>query len=344
MGGIERALSVLANEWVKQGFSVVYVSCLKSEAFYELRPEIQVEEPTFIRAGGVVNKLFFYPKLISYIRKQIKAHQPDVVLSFGDAFNPLALLALRNTNIPIYISDRTSPDYHFKFPIPQLKKWLYPKATGFIAQTSRAATYRRKEYGPTLRMKVIPNALREVLLYPTIDRQKTILYVGRFAWEKAPDKLIRAFAKLKDADDWILKMAGSGPMLEEMKLLADELGVSNRVIFLGQVTNVDALYAEAGIYVLPSVLEGFPNSLCEAMAASLPSICFPTIPYEELFLKPGMGIVCKESNSESLAYELKILIKKNELRMQIGENAKMISQTLNVSEIGDQYLEFMNIK
>ena len=47
MGGIERALSVIANKWVAQGFNVTYVSCLKSDPFYKLDAAIKVIEPNF---------------------------------------------------------------------------------------------------------------------------------------------------------------------------------------------------------------------------------------------------------------------------------------------------------
>ena len=79
MGGIERALSIIANKWVVQGFNVTYVSCLKSEPFYKLDAAIKVIEPNFKRSGGFVNKIFFYPRLINYIRKQVKKEKPDLI-------------------------------------------------------------------------------------------------------------------------------------------------------------------------------------------------------------------------------------------------------------------------
>ena len=342
MGGIERALTNLANYFVGQNLEVVFVSCLKSKPFYALDSRIGVVEPDFERKGGMLNKISFYPKLIKFIKASYQQTQPDAVLSFGDAFNPLVLLALKNEKAPIYISDRTSPDYKFKFPIPFLKRWLYPKSTGFIAQTTRAATYKEQQFGNRLAITVIPNAVKDMAPTPQ-KRENIILYVGRFAWEKAPHYLIEAFAKIQHHTDWQLMMAGSGPQLADMKTLAATLGVADRVSFLGDVKDVDSLYAKAHIYVLPSVVEGFPNALCEAMASGLPSICFDTIPHEDIFIAPKMGVVCKTLSSQSLAKEIEKLLLDTSLREEMGTNALKIKEHLAIETIGSKYLKLMKL-
>lgn len=343
MGGIERALSVLANYFVTQGYQITFISCLVGQRFYELNSEIQLIEPSFKRTGDPLNKLLFYPRIIQFIRKQVTQGNPDVVLAFGDWFSPLVLLALYGTKIPVFISDRTSPDYKFKFPIPGLKKWLYPKSAGFIAQTTRAAEYKINQFNHRLKIQVIPNAIREVKKFD-VPREKTILYVGRFAWQKGPERLIRAYASITDRKGWKLHMAGSGPLLQPMKKLAIELGIENEVIFHGKVENVDLLYSKAGIYVLPSVLEGFPNSLCEAMAAGLPCLCFDSIPYEDIFTQNKSGIAIKDGDIQALTQQLSKLISDNKERKKLGNNAIKIRERLGVERIGQQVLKFIIIQ
>lgn len=341
MGGIERALVVLANYFSDEGYKVSFLSCLKGEAFYALRKDITLIEPDFKHNGGIISGVAFYPRLAWFIRQQIRKFKPDAVLVFGDWFSPLVLLALYGTNYPVFISDRTSPDYKFKFPIPQLKKWLYPKSAGFIAQTERAAGYRRMQFGDQLNIKVIPNAIREVKLYPEIQREKVILYVGRFAWEKGPERLILAYAALENRMGWKLLMAGSGPLLKPMKLLAKQLNLENEIIFPGKVDDVDILFSKASIFVLPSILEGYPNSLCEAMAAGLPVVCFDSIPWEEI-LEPGKsGLVVKNNDISGLTQALHELINNEELRKYLGQNASTINERLNVIKIGTLVINFI---
>jgi len=340
MGGIERSLVVIANYFSAKEYSVTFISCLAGEHFYALGKDINLIEPGFHRTGGLFNKLVFYPRIIRFIRKKVKMIQPDTVLVFGDLFSPLVLLSLQGTRFPVYISDRTSPDYSFSFPIPLMKKLLYPRSAGFIAQTNKAVKYKQSQFGNKLNIKVIPNALREVKTYP-VPREKIILYVGRFAWEKAPERLIQSFAELEDRNGWTLVMAGSGPLLEKMKRLVNELNLTDEVSFPGRVDNVDRLYAKAGIYVLPSKVEGFPNSLCEAMAAGLPVICYNSIPWKEIIEAEVNGLVVQNDDIEGLVIAISKLINSEALREQLGRNARSIQDKLRVEKIGAQVTNFI---
>lgn len=342
MGGIERALSVIANEWVKQNFMVTYVSCLKSEPFYKLDAVIKVIEPNFKRSGGFVNKLFFYPKLIKYIRKQVKKEKPDRILSFGDMFNPLVLLASYDLKIPVYISDRTSADYNFPNYISVLKQKLYPKAAGFIAQTPRAYKAKVVQFGENFRQTIIPNAIREIK-ENTVSKENSILYLGRFAWEKNPSALIEAFSKIENKGNWKLVMAGDGPQLQEMKKKAVSLGIASQIDFLGAVTEVDSLLNKANIFVLPSVLEGFPNALCEAMAAKLPVVCFDSIPFESIITPNKDGFVIPEGEINTLSNTLYELMNDKSMRVKMGENAYEKSKNWNVATIIEQYNKFLKL-
>lgn len=160
MGGIERALVVLANHFVSKGHDISFISCIPRPHFYQLDGKVNIREPDLSYYGGFINKLIFYPRIVFFIRRNIQKIRPDAVLSFGDWFNPVVLLALFGLKFPVFISDRTSPDYKFKFPVTFLKKKLYPRSAGFIAQTGLAAEYNRTEFRNRLNIRTVPNALR----------------------------------------------------------------------------------------------------------------------------------------------------------------------------------------
>jgi GalNAc-alpha-(1->4)-GalNAc-alpha-(1->3)-diNAcBac-PP-undecaprenol alpha-1,4-N-acetyl-D-galactosaminyltransferase len=342
MGGIERALSVLANEWSKQGFEVVYVSCLKSEPFYMLHEAIEIVEPTFKRVGGLTNKIFFYPKLIFYIRNQIKKHQPDRVLSFGDFFNPIVLLAASGLKIPVYISDRTSPDFKFPFYIKFLKKQLYPKAAGFIAQTQRAYDAKRNQFGNDFKQIIIPNAIRSIEKIE-VPKEKIILYAGRFSWEKNPSDLIEAFSLIENKNVWRLVMAGEGPQWNDMKALVQELGIESQVEFLGSVSDLDLWLSKASIFVLPSILEGFPNALCEAMTAGLPVVCYDSLAYESIITPSVSGCVVPYRKVDTLASTISELMTNNQYRVDLGKKAFKKSKEWDVKIIVNRYAQFLKL-
>ena len=344
LGGIERALTVLANEWANREIQVTYVSCLKHDPFYALDAKIQIVEPSFKRSNSIINRFAFYPRLVFFLRHTVKKSNPDKVVVFGDGFNPIALLALLNTKFQVYISDRTIPNYIFKFPIPQLKKWLYPKSAGFIAQTQRAKEFKEKVFGKKLRIQVIPNALPEFDEKQKIivERENKIIYVGRFAWEKDPEILIRAMVFVaKRHANWVLEMAGTGPLFTPMIALAKELNVESNVVFLGNVSQVATLYKSAKVLVLPSVVEGFPNTLIEAMSFGLPCICFSDIPYEDIITPQVDGCVVPQRSSELLANTIIQLIEDAGLRETIGKNAEFSVKRFAKEKVAQELLEFM---
>ncbi|MGA9211156.1 glycosyltransferase [Kaistella sp.] len=340
MGGIERALTVLANYFASLGHHVIFISCQASNSFYQLEQEVQLYEFTYERKSGLINKVKFYYNLITYLRKKVAEVNPDCVLSFGDVFNPLVLLALYQKKVPVFISDRTSPDFPFNPVVKFGKKWLYPNSTGFIAQTERAAKYKKTQFNNRLNIKIIPNAIKPVAIHPTISREQQIIYVGRLSKEKGVARLVQAFSKIKNKN-WKLVLAGDGPETGRLHQLVEELQLQNRVVFLGKVNEVDVLLAQSSIFVLPSFLEGFPNALCEAMSAGLPSICFDCIPHEELIVDGDNGFVVKDGDLSALALVIDRLAEDENYRIEIGQNAAKISDKLSLDFIGKDYLKFI---
>lgn len=346
MGGIERALVTVSNEFIRIGCEIHFVICLKGNEFYKLDDQTRIYKPDFERDNGILNKILFYPRLLCYIRRKIKLIQPDRVLVYGDLFSPITLLALIGTNHKVYISDRTIPNYKFNWPIRFLKKWLYPKSAGFIAQTKRSAEFKKNKFGDKLKISVIPNALPK-LNYDVNEisyKEKFILYVGRFAWEKDPEILIRSFEIIaQDFPDWKLIMAGDGPLFSKMKILAVELGLEEKIEFLGKVKTIEKLYASASIYVLPSTVEGFPNSLIEAMAFGLPSVCFSDIPFEDIINEKRNGLVVKTRTHEALAKKIRELLEDPKMRDEIGLQAKIDVLKYSSSNISKEILNFMQL-
>lgn len=337
MGGIERALSVLANYFSDKGHNVTFICCLKGDKFYKLNENITFIEPGFLRSSG---KASFYINLVLFLRKQIKKARPDVIMCFGDVFNPLVLLANKGLNYPVVISDTTTPDFNFNTVTRLGKKYLYPSSAGFIAQTNVAAEFNRKKFNNKLNIKVIPNAIKEVVRYD-IPKKDYIVSVGRLSHEKGPDRLIEAFSKIKEKGNWKIVFAGEGPMLNTLKEQVKEKQIEDKVIFLGKVENVDRLLSESKIFVLPSHLEGYPNALCEAMASGLPCLVFDGFPHDEIFKNNEEGIAVKNGDIETFSKILERLMNSEEERQYLGTNALNIRDRLNVDVMGSVYEDFL---
>lgn len=342
IGGIQRAMTNLANWFVNNGYQVTLISCKKEPLFYPLDSKVTLITPKKDHPGNQGNILFHYIRIIFYLRKAFKANSSQHIISFGDVFNPLTLLASIGLKKKVHISDRTSPDFKFKWYVSFLKRFTYPYATTFIAQTTKAAKWNKEKFANKLNIKVIPNPIREVIIDTTIAKEKILLYVGRFAWEKNPEALIRAFSMIDNRDGWKLVMLGDGPLLPAMKSLASEMQLRENIQFVGQVKDVDSYFSKASLYVLPSVLEGFPNAMCEAMAAGLPCVCVEGIPYEDLGTKGIDFLVSKRDDVIDLSLNINNLLQSESLRTTIGKNAESIRQRLALPIIFTKFEEILN--
>ena len=102
---------------------------------------------------------------------------------------------------------------------------------------------------------------------------RVALAVGRLSYEKGHDVLLRAFAAVAaDMPDWVVAIAGEGINRRALVALASELGLRDRVFFLGFQNAIDRLYAASDLLVMPSRDEGMPNAMLEAMASGLPVV------------------------------------------------------------------------
>jgi L-malate glycosyltransferase len=106
------------------------------------------------------------------------------------------------------------------------------------------------------------------------DRGLTIAFVGRLVRFKRVDRLLRAVAMLDPQLDARVLIAGGGPLEQELRSLASELGVDSRVRFLGWQRDIDAVLSEADVLVLPSEEEPFGLAMVEGAAQGLVAVAF----------------------------------------------------------------------
>ncbi|WP_298150163.1 glycosyltransferase [Flavobacterium sp.] len=339
MGGMERASVNLANSLADEGYAVTYLAIFSKPHFFKLHASIAVFEPE----GFNVKKLDLMRTCL-WIRKSVKEINPETTLVFNKFYAALALLGLVGTGRKVFISERSSPFYQWKRKINLINKFAFTinPPTGVMAQTTIAAEYQRKYYGKYVFVKVIPNALRKVALYPELKRENTILAVGRFGDHlKGFDQLIVAFSKVKNKD-WKLVFAGGDEDGDDLKALARNLGVFERIVFLGKVTEIDKIYATAGIFVIPSRSEGFPNALCEAMAAGVPCVSFNfTAGPADIITENFDGIIAENGNADALANAIDALISNPEQRDAIGENAMLIAERLAPKKISGEVIDLI---
>jgi glycosyltransferase involved in cell wall biosynthesis len=227
------------------------------------------------------------------------------------------------------------------FPIgkiwEQLRHWTYPFANRIIVQTQGARSY----FLPRLqtRVEIIPNPVlrfphNKDLLEGSLGA-RSLIAVGRLGREKGFDLLLQAFANLKDAyPEWTLTILGEGALRKELEALGKQLGLSNRLHFLGQVKNPYDYLQQADIFILPSRFEGFPNALCEAMACGLPVIATdcPSGPSE--IVRHGIdGILVPNEDVNALTIALERLMSDDRERQRLATRASEVTERFGVEKI-----------
>ena len=340
MGGMERASASLANYFASEKLIVSYISIFKKPHFFILDQSIYLYEPP----AELNNRRLNLFKTIWWLRKTIRKSHPSAVLVFNKFYGALVASSLILDKTPLLVSERSSPLYKWSTRIKVFNRlsFIMRSPQGIIAQTYIAADYQSKYYSTKTQIRVIPNAIRFVKLFPDIIRQKKILAVGRLTDPlKGFDRLIEAFAKLRN-QEWLLIFAGGDEEGVLLKEQAKRLKVDHKVRFLGKVKNMDSIYAECGIFVIPSRSEGFPNALCEAMAAGLPCISFNFVAGPgEIITNGHDGLIVEDGNIDALSKSIEFLIEHPQERDRLGQNALKIRDRLKLEKIGHEYLNFI---
>lgn len=333
-GGVERASSSMANQFAKWGHDVHIVTLYKRAHFLPIDERIEYTEPTI---GYGKKSYVLY--MMSYVRKQIKRIKPDTILAYNEWTNPYVLLALQKLNYPIYVTDRMSPLMPSPLLTRVLKKIYYKRAAGVIAQTEFAKRIISERNG-VKRIKVISNPVNAIDAVPC-DKKNYIVTVGRLTKEKGHRYLVEAFAKMQHKD-WKLSIVGDGTEKASLVELVRKLGVSDRVIFHGHKLNFAKELSEAKIFVLPSLSEGFPNAVIEAMSVPLPCIATRCTEAMDEVVQNGVnGLLVEKENPDALATTIDRLIDNEELQRKLSINAYSVRENLAFEKIAKEYLDFI---
>lgn len=330
-GGAERVMTQLLNHWVQAGGDVTVLTFEPpgTPPFYPLDPRVR-HQPLAL-AGTSANlreAIGGNLRRMRTLRRALDDFRPEAVVSFCAQTNVLVLAATRGSGWKVFVSERADPAMH---RIGRFWSWgrrvLYPTAGGVVVQTKEAADFFPRAL--RRRITVIPNPV-EPVPPPTQPpaRLARILAVGRLAPQKGFDQLIEAFALVhREFPGWTLRIVGEGPERGDLARRAAERGVADQLELPGLIRGIGEEYARAAVFVMPSRYEGFPNALCEAMAAGLPVAAFACPGgVEEIVESERNGLLVPAGDIPSLAASMAKLMRSEETRRRLGESAARLSE------------------
>ena len=178
---------------------------------------------------------------------------------------------------------------------------------------------------PQEQITYIPNGVDVSKFVPkkrTVSDQIVVGCCARLSTQKRLDVLIRAVAKLANRNNIVLKLAGDGSQREQLEVLANELGISDRVEFLGSQNDVCSFLQSLDIFALTSDREGLPYALLEAMATELPTVV-TNVNEMPIVVRDGVdGFVISTDDVDACQEKIQILMSQPELRARFGSSAR----------------------
>lgn len=240
------------------------------------------------------------PEYLKVLRRKFKNNQYTIVHSHINTLSVFPLYMAWRCGVPIRIAHnhsvpggeskgRTCLKYFLKF-----FSRMFP--TDYFACSEKAGRWlfgdRNYEAG---KVTVVKNALDFAKFRPSdetvvslkkefgIEDKFVVGHVGRFTFAKNHKFLIDLFAKISEIrNDAVLMLVGDGEMHEKIHQWVSEYDLTDKVVFIGQVSNPEKYYRLADVMVIPSIFEGLSLTTIESQVAGIPVVVSTAIPEEAI--------------------------------------------------------------
>lgn len=258
--------------------------------------------------GKVFYKLV-YRFYEDYLLK-LKCKEADVII-----YNNVphyALFKNKNTHY-LYLSHITRKKYSKKFDHFDFIITINQQQKQFFENKHKHTIY-------------IPNFIPQLPLQSTDTSQKVVLYLGRFSKEKGVLRLIDIWKKVQEEAkfrEWNLVFVGDGVLKEAMQDKINKLNLNDTIIIKGFTNDVEKEYLSASIYAMSSYSEGFGMVLIESASYALSSVAFDIAGLSDIIENEKSGFLIEDGNLQEFAKKLQLLMRDENLRKTMGENAKI---------------------
>lgn len=274
-GGAERQLTGLAVLLKEEDYDVKFVTYVEKQFYEPYLIEHKVNYELLVKAKNKYTRVF-------YLRQAVKAFKPDVVISFLPSVN-MAMCLVRSTypKFKLIVSERSHTNtVTLK---TKIRFFLYKFANYVVANSySETENLAKIDKSLSVKLRTITNFLDTDKFKPSektkaIDDTVRIISVGRIIplknivnYLQVLKRIVNSGYKIKVA--WIGHHSDELYYSECLKQIS-LLNLSSIFEFKPQTNAIIEEYRKADLFCLPSLYEGFPNVICEAMSCGLPVVC-----------------------------------------------------------------------
>ena len=355
-GGAANATYNIALSLQKQGHSVfVATTAFGQLTGFTVENNISIYRlPSKRKAAdrsNLTEMLSFTYHVLRNSEKIIKDNAIEACIAFFTVHCGIASYRIfKKYNIPYIISLRGGdvpglvPELGLIHSITKpLRRIILKNAISIVANSVGLAELSMK--ADPFHVDVIPNGVDTVFFLPSETKSDifTFLFVGRFQAQKNLFFLLKTFKELtlKTHKPLKLLMVGDGPQNNELQQYANDLGLTN-IEWLGWKTKKELvlLYQSSHCFLNPSLYEGMPNTILEAMACGLPVVASDSIGNNEIILSRENGLLFPQNNLESFRDQMFELVETQEKANQIGRNARQhIVNNYSWTSVANEYMK-----
>ncbi|MBI5297376.1 MAG: glycosyltransferase family 4 protein [Chloroflexi bacterium] len=357
-GGAGNASANIARWFVAFGHEVAVLT-----AHFEGLPRVESRDgltvhriPALRRKqdrSGALEQLAFILSGTFYALGLTRRFKPDVTLAFfGMPSGAIAWLLKKLYRIPYVVSLRGGDvpgfrPYDFKVFHKLIGPFLHViwHAAARVIANSHGLGSLARAFDAGVDIPIIPNGV-DGSRFDAGQRDwasPRLLSAGRIVYQKGLDLGMRALAQLQELD-WHWYIAGDGPQMAALKSLAHELGIGERVTFLGWQSQEELAdgYHQANLFLFPSRHEGMPNAVLEAMASGLPVVATRIAGSEELVVDGETGMLVSPEDVDSLRDGLRALLIDADKRERMGHASRLrVEREYSWESVARQYSEYL---
>jgi len=334
-GGLERLLADLARLHNRSVFKLSFVTMRGMGRFaHEIQqigcPVHQLQRPT--RFGKILELALWF-----------RRHAFDIVHTHNAYPHINATPAARVTGVPVIINTQHGP----RMEGGQTARWQHSLASlcinRIVAVSDDLARLcaKRDKFSARKVIRIWNGIDLHAFPFAGPSRKPIGISVGRLSPEKDLRTLLRATKHLlRWVPTFRLIVVGDGPSMAELRQIASDLGITERVDFVGERTDVAALLSHAGFFVSSSRLEGISLTILEAMATGLPVIATCVGGSPEIVEDGRTGWLVPSGDPVALAQAMRHMCNCQDKWDAMGKRARQrVKQCFDVVRMVGQYEE-----
>lgn len=314
-----------------------YLRDAGGEGNAKTNPFIDAVRSSGIEIDIIIEKSAFDWRVVSKLRTLFDARKPDVVQTHAVKSHFLVRMARPKASKWLaYHHGYTDPDLKMRM-YNSLDRWSLPAADRVVTVCQPFARMLRGKGVAQERIRVLGNSIEPFELPSGAQRSEIrarwkipaatllLLAIGRLSAEKRHSDLIAAVHLLRRENHSLpihLLLVGDGPERQRLEQQTLTLGLADSVSFAGHQSNPLPYYAAADLFVLPSLSEGSPNVLLEAMMAETPIISTAVGGVPEMVKDELSASLVEPGDTQALARAIARLARDTALREQLSSNAR----------------------